>query len=392
MQTRTAMGRATLPRLVAAMVGLALLTAACGSDDDDEGSTATDAPEAVDTTAPAPVPTEPESTTTAAAPPSAPGTEPTTTASPTDALAPEPLAEETVVKVGLVARAAPFAGVIVGEALGEFEKENIKIEYIDLPPADVLLQLNQGEIDVSPNTLSAGMLNAIDQGFELRLIAPVYHGVGETLTGIFIRPEFVDNPEGLRGQRFTANSGAASGNVLEMGQYLESVGLTINDVVVDALPSDAVAAAFAQKEIAGSYVTAPRYQAIVDAGDAVSVWPARDGSTVAGLVAGSGLLDRPDVAQAFVRAYARTYRDHLQGDYLADDAVVGALADHLSVEPDVVRSTPAYEFDANLGMPTEAFETLQGYYIQLGSAEFDEPLAVDQVFDSSFIHALGLTG
>jgi hypothetical protein len=37
------------------------------------------------------------------------------------------------VKVGLVSRVEPFAGVLAGEILGEYAKENIKIESLLSP-------------------------------------------------------------------------------------------------------------------------------------------------------------------------------------------------------------------------------------------------------------------
>jgi NitT/TauT family transport system substrate-binding protein len=307
-----------------------------------------------------------------------------------DPLAPSPLADRTVVKVGMVSYVEAFAGLLVGEILGEFDKENIEIEYVQLPPADVLLQVMQGELDVSPNAFSAGFLNAILQGAEVKFIAPVNWSAGESLNGVFLRPEFAENPELLRGQRILMNSGRVSSNVLTVGQYLESVGLSINDVVIDSAPPDEMVAALESGEAAGAYLTSPRYLDIVERGVAVSAFPEPPGYVMAGIVAGPSITDQPDVLQAFVRAYARTFRDHLQGDYHADEEVVAALATSLGVEPDVVRSAPNYVFDPELRMLEEPFLELQRFFRELGSLEVDEPIPFDTAFDTSYLERLGL--
>jgi cyclohexanone monooxygenase len=223
----------------------------------------------------------------------APAAPESTQASSADLLAPDPLPDEVVVKVGLVARVEPFAGVLAGEILGEYAKENIKIEYVELPASDILLQVNQGAIDISPNSFSAGFLNAILQGFEIKFVAPAQYSAGESLSGLFVLPEFAENPEQLRGQRVGINSGAASSNVITLGQYLESIGLTVNDVVIDSMTPDVMTPALEQGEIAMAYMTSPRYLDAVERGVAVSVSPAQPGTVMSGLVVGPSIMSAP---------------------------------------------------------------------------------------------------
>src|SRR5690606_22757243 len=115
----------TRQRSAAIVVAIAVLFAAClaGSGDDSETSN----PAGPGTTAPG-----------------------TTTASgdPADPLAPKPLAQKRTLKVAARSWDETFAALIVADALGELEKENLAVEFTSLPSSEIQVLIATGQLDV----------------------------------------------------------------------------------------------------------------------------------------------------------------------------------------------------------------------------------------------------
>src|SRR5262245_34710401 len=130
-----------------ALLGVALLgLSACG--DDDEATSATDAAPVTQaaTTAAAAAETSAAATETSAAATatSAAATETSAAASNSsapaagavDALAPKPLPERKKITVGMSGKIENYLPIFLADDYGEFEKENIDVEFTFAPPTD----------------------------------------------------------------------------------------------------------------------------------------------------------------------------------------------------------------------------------------------------------------
>jgi len=136
--------------LVALTVLVALVAAACGDDGDDQAQTdqtSTTVEEGSSTSAPAvTVDGCGEDAYTDQADRSS--SRPIARCEP-GAPAPQPLSERITIKLAAATKGEYLAPVLLGIARGEFEKENLEIELIQLPFADAVAQMGQGGIDAA---------------------------------------------------------------------------------------------------------------------------------------------------------------------------------------------------------------------------------------------------
>jgi NitT/TauT family transport system substrate-binding protein len=392
-RTSSSNGR-RLKQLTSSLILLGVLTA-CGSDGDETDSTNSVAvssvvvPETSTESSEPSVATEPLTTT------GAPVTEPSATEAPaaTDAtqdgpatgLDPQPLDEATTITLNVPATVTSFSEIYVAQALGEFEKENLTVEFVASPTPDILPLLAQGDIELAAVPLNAAALNAIDQ-LGMKLIAPLVAGPGENREGLWVQNDFADGaPASLSGT--TIGTGTPGSNqLLTIGDYLGSGGVSLTDVTFQTFSSADIGIALDNGAVSAAIVNFPYWPTLEQSGTATFVAPSAGLSGTSGILAApSFIADQPEVAQAFVRAIARAAAA-LDSDYLANDAVVAALSDALGVTPDELRATPPSDFDAKLGVDEEAPIRLQEYMLELGDLlNYEAPLPFEQLWDTSFI-------
>src|SRR5690606_9453660 len=81
---------------------------------------------------------------------------------------PQPLAERQTVRMSSAFRAEFVAPILLADALGEFEAENLDFEFIELGFSDALTQIASGDIDVAVGGTEAALFNAVNQGIDVR--------------------------------------------------------------------------------------------------------------------------------------------------------------------------------------------------------------------------------
>ncbi len=302
-------------------------------------------------------------------------------------LDPQPLAEPTTITVSFGTAAEYLGAVLLADSLGELEKENLTVEWVDLPSADAIPALAQGKTDVAAVGLNATSFNAISSGADIRVVFPGATKVPADGLYVAIDPA-TGEPKTV--EKVAAISGPAGMSVVPISRYLQSQGRSVSDVGFEKIDLADMPAALDAGAVDAAWVNAPVTTLLEETGKYERVIGYDDGEYGAAYLLGPNLLrDRPEVGQAFVRALARTARDHLSGDYKADDATVQALATALESTPEDVRSTPALTFAAAL--PTEAIQAAQEAWLAVGDIlEADQPLAPEAYLDTSFLdRALG---
>jgi NitT/TauT family transport system substrate-binding protein len=357
-------------RALAAVLGLVMVAAACGDDGDD-----TAAPET-------PTESTAASTSTSGGEPSADGD-----------LAPQPLAERTTLKVVRSAKIEAFAQMFLAESMGEFDKENIEIEYVDVTTQpDGLVLLNTGRADVMPTSPTAGVLNAINGGSPIRMVAPIFTPNPESKSGLWVTDDLLGDvaPEDfdiaqLKGKTIAVAGGAGTPATYTIRKFLDRGGLTLADVKLTRIASAEQLIALEQGSVDAAYLNDPFWIEAEQGGYAGFVAGAEVGVSLGGFFFGQSLMEGdPAVGDAFIRALARTTREYLQGDYHSDDAVVDALVEVIGVPRENLTRTPSLVFDPDLTIPEGLLADIQEGYIEEGSLGFTEPLPEDQVVDTSF--------
>lgn len=304
-------------------------------------------------------------------------------------LDPQPLPELTTIKVSASSKIDNFSSVFLADYLGEFKKENLKLDFVTLPAPDALPALGQGQLDIIVGGVTATMANAISEGADVKFVAPTfYFNPGQN--GIWVADDIdPDNPAALKGQEFATSQGAGGATILAISDFLEKGGLDITDVKLPTFPIDQLAQAMTQGVAKAAWVTAPTDAVLREAGGSKFVSGIQPGDPSAGVLFGPNVLTKnPAVGAAFLRALARTIDEHLQGDYKKDPQTVKDLAAALGLTEDEVTATPSVQFDPKFTFHADRLTDMQAAWKKLGVLSYDELLPPDKIADLTMIDTI----
>ena len=389
MDVHQAMGRRTRGRSrrrdVVSVV-LALVCAACGTSGQGGRSGA----------APAPATTSAAPTTTEIA---APGT-----------LAPRPLPTKATLTMNrTLTSALSFSSVLLAQEMGEFAKENLDVRFVSESSVNGLLLVQQGRIDGSFLGANAGVFNAVAAGADVHFVLPYGSAGPGDQSGFWVRRSLLGpdgrfdpcafakgvRPDGTTVVSTNDSTGLGSPVTSALAHFIEQCpGQTFKSVHDRITISPVVGANLLVALQQGAVDLALLLSPLPDTpgvGDyaalAYSIGVNDPGSDYAGWALGSVRDKQPAVADAFVRAVVRTVRTYLQGNYLANPDVLGALSRALGVPADVLSKSRPSVF-----RPDQRFRTgpglsdLQGYWADAGGLlSYDKPLDASRVVDVGLV-------
>ncbi|HEU5151257.1 MAG TPA: ABC transporter substrate-binding protein [Iamia sp.] len=306
----------------------------------------------------------------------------------------QPLPQEETVTVVYSAAIEAWANILLADALGEFEAENLNVEIETLPGPDGTLLVGQGRADVQPAGISAAVLNGIAAGQPIAWVANTFVEDAPK-AGFWIHNDYLTDgepdPEKLAGtQVMPGIGGGGFGNpgALPLWRTMQEIGLDPDDVEAVSVNTPADAAALLENGSASiSLGLTPYWSTIEDSGCCTFLVP----TTVSGsfLVNTDFIEDRPEVAQAFFRAIMRTNRTYLQGNYHEDEEVVTALAEATGVPAETLREQPPLGFSEDLAIEIE--EVLPDFQEQFRTFDllsYDEDLDVEQMINTEPVEAI----
>lgn len=374
---------------IAIALGLSVGLAACGNDDKSSASTtpAASATGATATTSSA-ASTSPSAATSAPASSSA-----DSAAGPagTPSLDPRPLPEKTKLRITIPIKLEAFAQVLLADEFGEFEKENLDVEFLDVPGTDAIQMLGTDRADIQTGGLSIASFNAIQDGIDLAWVATNYAAPADTKAGLWVSNELfgvdgkVDEAK-VKAATFAFGGLGLAGTPISWAfvDWFKSFGIDIRDVKEAKMNTPDMLLAIESGAIQGGLFLDPYWQTLEESGEARLVVPAPSVST-GGYIAGPIRHQKPEVLDAFIRALARTTATYLQGDYHADDRVVNALSGMIRATPEQIKATPSLVFPPSLRVDPEVAEKLQSFLIDIGALLIDTPLPIDEYVDMSSV-------
>ncbi|WP_305093275.1 ABC transporter substrate-binding protein [Prescottella sp. R16] len=280
----------------------------------------------------------------------------------------KPVPSPTTVKVGLPAKTEPIAPLLLAHAEGEFEKENLTVEYVSDTAPNLLTLLGQNKIDVVFGAPTALVLNAGKQGVDLKWAA----GLASTWpdTGLYVNSKFGSNaaefdPKKMKGATIAVYPGGLTAPVsYPIYQTLNEGGLTVDDVTITTIGDPAtMLQALKDGTVDGAILTPPQSAAAAN-NNPFLVTPYPTDISVGGYLVGSRLLAEDRAAgTAFFRALLRTTNTYLTGDYHADTDVVAKLSEEMGVRPEMLTASPSYEF--SLDVLPNSVEAVQEMYREM---------------------------
>lgn len=273
---------------------------------------------------------------------------------------------------------------------GFFADEGLEVEIVRLEhSSDAIPALAQGDIDLVGTVAGAGTFNAIARGAPLKIVADrtYWAADGCDYTGLVIRPELLAGQEladrdSLLGGNVATNPVGAEGFYVE--KVLQDYGLTLDDMVVDDLPTAAIGDALSAGSLDMANVSEPWLTRTVEGGAGVLWKGAREVTPdfqFATVLYGPSLLEKDrETGERVMRAYLRGVRQYNEGK---TERNVDIIARTTELDPNLVRKMcwPSIRSD---GMINAASLTdFQAWLVEKG--HLDKVVPVDALWDASFV-------
>jgi NitT/TauT family transport system substrate-binding protein len=378
--------------LLTVAAAIAIVTTACGDDDDEQASvtslTSVASSTSATTTAPSTATGAPDGTTqatslttAAAAVSSGPNTP-----------APRPLAKRTSVKLVSTLNAEAFAALYLADEFGEFDKENLDADVVQLTLPDALPGLIQGNIALLAAGYNAGPLNAIAGGADLKWVASTYAPSPKSMAGMWVRSDLFPATGTfdlctLRGKRisFGAPIGLATSTAWWFGDELQKCGIGFSDFELSLLAGGDLVTALSTGAVDAGFLPDPLWADPAEKGYAKLVVP-QPAFPIGGFIMGPIREKQPDVAAAIVRAMVRASRTYLQGDYRNDPKVRAALLNGLGIPEPLLAVGGSGIFPPDMRMVPDAAEPMQDAWIRAGGIlNYSEAIPATDLIDDSIV-------
>lgn len=309
--------------------------------------------------------------------------------------APQPLPEKTKITLTASTLKAEFiAPLRFALAKGEFAKENLEVEFKQVPVADAVGLLAQGQIDAMWSGPDAGFMNAINGGFPIRWVMGNYSSSAESKTGLWARVQDGREPTlgDLKGETVGTVVGGGSVSMYPMREALRGANLGLDQVKFQVLPAADVVTALQNGGINAAWLIDPLWtQVDNDPGFKFLVGQPM-GEPLGGLNYGPNLTEKNrDAGVAFIRALIRTVNTYFAGDYKADPAFTQEVADIIELPLATYKAVPAQVMDWEIRDGTT--DRLQETFFETKTINYKAAMPESQLVDRSFYErAVGHTG
>jgi len=280
------------------------------------------------------------------------------------------------------------SNTIIADAEGYFAAQNIEVEYIEVATtsdAESLALLITGEVDVMQGTWTPGLFNAITRGAELKVVAvPTFNDPESCPYGAYVvaagQSENFD-PESLRGASIAIPTG---GSQYYLDRWLTSNGMSINDVVLENIPSSARPEALSSgtvemvslvEPVLSRSITELGFEVVIDYNEILP-----DGS-ISILLFGPNMLNREDdLAVRYLTAYLQGARQFNEGP---TERNLEILSPALEMDAEILTEICWIRFRENGLLNGDTALDYMNWLNEQGL--LDAPLELDQFYDPSYV-------
>lgn len=291
-----------------------------------------------------------------------------------------------------------FAPFFIAQEEGYFQEQGLEVELVNLVQGqDALTALISGEVDVSAGLLSAGILNPIARGTNLRVVADKGYidpqgcdNIAMIARSTLVEPGQAVNADLLRGR--TIEVVEASWNEYFLAKGLDTIGLTLDDVTRIHIPVPSHQEALEQEAVDAVTNNEPWVSRMKKAGHQPILTPITrllPNSQSAITLYGPSLLDGdPDAGNRFMLAYLKAVQQYNEGK---TDRNLEIMAKYLNLDAELLKEMcwPSFRGDGQVNV--ESVLDFQRWLVERGL--LDEALPADQIVDMRFVeHAADVMG
>jgi NitT/TauT family transport system substrate-binding protein len=316
--------------------------------------------------------------------------------------APQPLAERQKIVIASAFRLEFNSPLLLAISQGEFEKENIEVEFVNVPYADAVPQMASGDIDMAVGGFELALFNAGNLGLPVRATLGNYFppdagNYDEPQTGLWCRRSAFSNPEDpdfLETADLKWSSSVGKGSVsvyYSIAEIERRTGgeLDTTDTVIEAIPNADALTALRNGGVDCAILLDPFWLEIAEDPEYVLAASQTPGEPLGQYSFGKRLLEDRELGVAVARAFIRSVNTWFQGDYHADDEVMNLISTEISRPVDDLRLVPSLVMDWEIREGTTT--RIQELFIDSGTiTDFTEPVPEDAIIDRSFyLEAVG---
>ena len=289
------------------------------------------------------------------------------------------------------------APLFVAQEKGFFEQMGLKV---DMKPITAVTEsiplLSSGQIDVATGGYGAGIFSAINEGIDIRIVAPM-GVVGKDRTApnplLARKASGITSVKQLKGKKVACAGALVGGSGFQLIQILEAHGLSGNDVIINNLRFPDQVVAITQGAVDAAMSSEPFATKLIKEGVALPIAYPKPGTSVTGLLySGKLMKERPQVAKNFMVALMKGFRE-VQGDKFISPENLQIFNKHTKVAIEIIREVATYDYDPDLVLNTATLMEQQAVYMRYGALKYTKPLTPEQFVDESYIkHALSVLG
>ncbi|WP_128970175.1 ABC transporter substrate-binding protein [Rhodococcus opacus] len=271
------------------------------------------------------------------------------------------------VTVTMSSKLETFAPVLLGDAMGEYERENIRIKYAIARPSDGLVTLSTGKSDVQLTGPTASFFNAVAGGSDIKAVAAGASGNSQSQQGIWVRKDLLGgrafDASVLEGERVSSAIGTGAQISLVINDELEQVGLDINSIEFQQTGSADILLALQSGATNAGWLVDPFWQEAEASGCCVFGFGVPEDQPGSVVLFGPRLLNEDrELGERFLRAYHRTIENHLLGEYHQNANVMDVVSETTGTPLDVLSKSPSLKFPQSLEISGEYMRDLQEVY------------------------------
>lgn len=298
----------------------------------------------------------------------------------------------------------PGAPTFIADAFGYFDEVGIDYEVVRVrSTSETIPLIARGEVDVATGSLTAGLLNAIGGGSDVRMVMNASLTTpGHPTWSIAVRQELVDSGEvaefaDLAGKRI-GMAGRGTGWDMALAFALAEGGLTEDDVtIVSPIGLPDIATSMEGNQLDAAFILEP-FQTFGQARGAFTVlWGADDifGTFAEGVLMFSpDFVENEEAATAFAIAYLRAVRDYRAAFGLVEgeevdpelrDRVFQVISDYSELPIEVLEQVTPGDLDPNGTINLDNFNAMQDFFVENGDVE--TPIVIEDYVDLRFQQA-----
>jgi NitT/TauT family transport system substrate-binding protein len=282
------------------------------------------------------------------------------------------------------------APVFIADEEGFFANEGIRLEFVEAPgrSAQAVPLLERGQIDVLSATVGAALFAAGEHNAQLRIVADRGHvsPTGCTFNAIVGSSKVFQSDsvtaEELRGKAFSINAGVTAAWITDL--FLESRGLTTDDVRVTTLPDVMEIGAMASGSLDVTHAAEPFLSQFKRSGQRVigNASTYVPGAHFGAIVFGPTLtVKNRALGQRFMKAYLRGVRQHAAG---ATARNVEILSKRMGFDESLLRTACFATINEDGHLDVASLNAFQEWSVKKGYLPRIVPMSA--VVDTTFAH------